>query len=98
MRGRAAVRAIVDALDGVLRFDEVTVTHIHDAAASTVVCEYSALLHRSDLGGRFRRGYVGVLTLRDERIARCASSAARCCPSRTGAEQSARPAKPSPGS
>ncbi len=43
------------------------------SAASTgtpvVVCEYRAVLHRSDLGGLFRRRYVAVLTVRGRRIA-----------------------------
>jgi hypothetical protein len=32
-----------------MRFDEVNVTHVHDAAPGTVVCEYEALL-QSPLG------------------------------------------------
>jgi uncharacterized protein len=69
MRGRDAFTAMVVALDGVLRFDKVTVTHVHDVDASTVICEYEALLHRADLGSSFRRRYIAVMTLRDRRIA-----------------------------
>lgn len=67
--GRHAVTAMVRALDGVLRFDEVTFSAVHDSPPATVVCEYQALLHRADLGGRYRRRYVSVLTLREGRIA-----------------------------
>ncbi len=68
MRGRAAMTAMVEALDGVLRFDEVTVTRVYDAEPPTVICEYEAVLHRADLGGAFQRRYVSVMTLRDGRI------------------------------
>lgn len=43
------------AREGILRFDEVTFRNIYstdDNAA--VICEYEALLHRADLGGRYR--------------------------------------------
>ena len=68
MRGRATMAAMVEALDGVLCFDELTVTQIHDADASTVICEYEAILHRADLGSAFHRRYVSLMTLRDGRI------------------------------
>ena len=67
--GRVALEAMVTALDGMLRFDEVTVTRVLDVDEATVVCEYEALLHRADLGGRFRRRYISVITLRDGRFA-----------------------------
>jgi ketosteroid isomerase-like protein len=69
MRGRLALTAMVDALDGVLRFDQVTVTHVHDVEPSTVICEYEALLHRADLASSFRRRYIAVMTMQDRRIA-----------------------------
>ena len=68
MRGRAAMTAMVQTLDGVLRFDELTVTHVYDIGELTVICEYEAILYRADLGGAFRRQYVSVMTLRDGRI------------------------------
>ena len=68
MRGRAAMTVMVEALDRVLRFDEVTVAHVYDTGASTVICEYEAILHRADLGSAFRRRYVSVMTLREGRI------------------------------
>jgi hypothetical protein len=49
IRGRAALTAMVETLDGVLRFDEVAVNHVLDADRSTVICEYEAVLHRADL-------------------------------------------------
>lgn len=67
--GRAAIAAMVDTLDGVLRFDEVTVTDVHDVDPATVVFEYGAVLRRADLGGRYRRRYICVITLRGGRIA-----------------------------
>jgi ketosteroid isomerase-like protein len=67
--GRAALEAMVASLDGVLRFDELTVTRVLDAGDGTVVCEYAAVLHRADLGSRFRRRYVAVMTLRGGRLA-----------------------------
>lgn len=66
--GRAALDAMVSSLDGVLRFDELTVTRVLDVDGSTVVCEYDAVLHRADLGSRFRRRYIAVMTLRDGRL------------------------------
>ena len=69
IRGQQAIAAMVHALDGVLRFDEVAFTGVHDSPPATVVCEYHALLHRADLGGRFHRRYIAVLALRDGRIA-----------------------------
>jgi ketosteroid isomerase-like protein len=53
----------------VLCFEKVTVTHLHDVDASTVIREYEPLLHRADLGGSFRRRYIAVMTPRHPRIA-----------------------------
>lgn len=67
--GRAALAAMVGSLSGVLQFHQVVVHRVLDVDATTVVCEYEALLHRHDLGQRYRRRYVGVLTLRDGLVA-----------------------------
>ena len=52
-----------------LRFDKVTVTHVHDVDAWTVICEHKAILHCADLDSSFRRRYIAVMTLQDRRIA-----------------------------
>ena len=70
MRGRAALEQLTTSLRGILRFDEVTILELHDTnQAGTIICEYEALLHRSDLGGSFRRRYISVITIREGRIA-----------------------------
>ncbi len=46
---------MVEALRGVLRFEQVEFTHTYDVNVATVICEYHARLHRADLGGSFRR-------------------------------------------
>jgi len=65
IRGRTALAGMVESLSGVLQFHDVRVHHVLDVDATTVVCEYEALLHRHDLGQRFRRRYISVLTLHD---------------------------------
>ena len=70
MRGRAALEQMTASLRGILRFDDVTILELHDTNhAGTIICEYEALLHRSDLGGSFRRRYISVITIREGRIA-----------------------------
>jgi uncharacterized protein len=69
LQGRAAIASMVEALRGVLRFEQVEFTHVHDVDGATVICEYQTRLHRADLGGSFRRRYISVITLRDGRIA-----------------------------
>ena len=69
IQGRAAITALVGALEPVLRFDHVAFTQVHDTTGSEAICEYEALLHRADLDGYFRRRYIAVMTLRDGRIA-----------------------------
>jgi ketosteroid isomerase-like protein len=70
MRGRAALEQMTTSLRGILRFDEVTILELHDTNhAGTIICEYEALLHRSDLGGSFRRRYISVIQIQDGRIA-----------------------------
>lgn len=67
--GREAIRAMTRALEGILRFDEVTFRNIYstdDTAA--VICEYEALLHRVDLGGQYRRRYISVLQFHQGRV------------------------------
>lgn len=70
--GRAALEAMVAGLDGMLRFEELTVTRILDVDVDVdermIVCEYEAVLHRADLGGRFRRRYISIMTLKDGRL------------------------------
>lgn len=65
IHGRTALAEMVESLSGVLQFHQVLVRRVLDVDATTVVCEYEALLHRHDLGQRFRRRYISVLTLRD---------------------------------
>ncbi len=67
--GRAALSALVGALHDILQFHQVRFRSVLDVDATTVVCEYEALLERFDLGQRFRRRYVGVVVLRGGRIA-----------------------------
>ena len=70
MQGRAALEQMTASLLGILRFDDVPILNLHDTnQAGTIVCEYEALLHRSDLGGCFRRRYISVITIREGRIA-----------------------------
>jgi uncharacterized protein len=69
LKGRAAIAGMVEALRGVLRFEQVEFTHTYDVDVATVICEYQARLHRADLGASFRRRYISVITLRDGQIA-----------------------------
>lgn len=63
IRGRTALASMVKSLAGVLQFHDVRVDHVLDVDATTVVCEYEALLQRHDFDQRFRRRYISVLTL-----------------------------------
>lgn len=67
--GRAAIVRVVDSLRGVLTFEGFEITAMHDVDETTVVYEAQGLLHRADLGRRFRRRYVTVVRLREGRIA-----------------------------
>jgi ketosteroid isomerase-like protein len=59
------------ALRDILWFDAVEIRDVHTTGRSdTVVCEYDAVLTRTDLDGRFRRRYIAVITLVDGRIGR----------------------------
>ncbi|MEJ5913507.1 nuclear transport factor 2 family protein [Pseudokineococcus sp. 1T1Z-3] len=69
VEGREAVAAMVTSLAGVLTFYDVRVHRVLDVDATTVVCEYEALLQRHDLGCRLRRRYVGVMTISDGLVA-----------------------------
>lgn len=70
IRGRHAIAQMTIALRGILHFDSVTITQLHSTGqADVVVCEYEAVLTRSDLGGQFARRYVAIATLREGRIA-----------------------------
>jgi ketosteroid isomerase-like protein len=69
MQGRAALQQMTTSLRGILRFDEVTILELHDThQRGTIICEYEALLHRSDLRGSFRRRYISVITIHGGRI------------------------------
>jgi ketosteroid isomerase-like protein len=70
IRGRHAIAQITAELRGILHFDAVTITQLHSSGqADVVICEYEAVLTRSDLGGQFARRYIAVATLREGRIA-----------------------------
>ena len=67
--GRAAIVEMSQSLSGFLWFDEVTFQSVLATAdPAVVVCEYAAVLRRTDMPGRQRRRYIAVITFDEGRI------------------------------